>query len=79
MNDFNGVLRDNVSETSKSEDSDFRRERSKRKRGTMFGFYAKRKEVLQFFDDEKIRRLFRLDRASIEFITGTLFNYKVFV
>jgi hypothetical protein len=70
LNYLNGVLRDNASESSNSEDSDYRRESRKRKRETMSGFYAKRKDVLQFFDEEKIRRTFRFDRASIEFITG---------
>jgi len=36
---------------------------------------SKRKDVLDHFDDEKIRQTFRFDRPSIQFITGSMLYY----
>lgn len=67
LNDLNVVLGENGSD---SEDSVQRREVRRRKRDRMQPFYKKRKDVLEYFDDEKLRRTFRFDRASIQFIIG---------
>ncbi len=67
LNDINVVLGENRSD---SEDSVQRQEIRRRKRDRMEPFYKKRNDVLEYFDDEKIQRTFRFDRASIQFITG---------
>ena len=67
LNDINLVLYENRSD---SEDSVQRQEVRRKKRDRMRPFYKKRKDVLEYFDDDKIRRTFRLDRVFIQFITG---------
>jgi hypothetical protein len=67
LNDINVVLGENRSD---SEDSVQRQEVRRKKRDRMRPFYKKRKDVLEYFDDDKIRRTFRLDRVFIQFITG---------
>lgn len=67
LDDINVVLGENRSD---SENSVQRQEVRRRKTDRMKPFYKKRKDVLEYFDDEKIRRTFRFDRASILFITG---------
>lgn len=61
LDDINVVL---------GENSVQRQEVRRRKTDRMKPFYKKRKDLLEYFDDEKIRRTFRFDRASILFITG---------
>lgn len=63
LNYINVVLVENRSD---SEDQEVRR----KKRDRMRPFYKKRKDVLEYFDDDKIRRTFRFDRVFIQFITG---------
>jgi hypothetical protein len=67
LDDINVVLGENRSD---SENSVQRQEVRRRKSDRMKPFYKKRKDLLEYFDDEKIRRTFRFDRASILFITG---------
>lgn len=73
LNDFNnldGSFSENGSESSNSDASNHRRECRKRRRDRMSNFNAKRKDVLQLFGNEKIRKTFRFDLASIHFIAG---------
>jgi hypothetical protein len=75
LNYLDEVLGDNNNESSNSDDSEHHREIRKRKRERLLPFYAKRKDVLDHFDDEKIRQTFRFDRPSIQFITGSMLYY----
>ncbi len=75
LNYLDEVLGDNNNESSNSDDSEHRREIRKRERERLLPFYAKRKDVLDHFDDEKIRQTFRFDRPSIQFITGSMLYY----
>ncbi|EFX79991.1 hypothetical protein DAPPUDRAFT_103833 [Daphnia pulex] len=68
LNDINVVLGENRSD---NEDSVQRQEVRRKKRDRMRPFYKKRRDVLEYFDDDKIRRTFRFDRVFIQFITGT--------
>jgi hypothetical protein len=67
LDDINVVLRENRSDR---ENSFQRQEVRRRKSDRMNPFYKKCKDVLEYFDDEKIRRTFRFDRASFLLITG---------
>ncbi len=64
IDEVDGEINDSDnSETSK--DSDHRRQKSNRLRP----FYVNRKDILTLFDDEKLRKTFRFDLDSINFIT----------
>lgn len=62
----------NVSEKSdaSSESSVERQQIGQINRNRLRQFYGNRKDVLLHFDDDKIRKTFRFDRASINFICG---------
>ena len=65
-----GEFRNSDYSETPSEDSDQRRQIIRRNRDRLRPFYANRKDILTHFDDEKLRKTFRFDRDSINFITG---------
>lgn len=69
LHDLNEILSENGNDSS-SDDGVQRREIRRKNRERLWPFYQRRKDVLDYFDDEKLRRTFRFDRASIQFITG---------
>jgi hypothetical protein len=63
-------LTDNVDDPStKSANSERADERSAKKRH-LIPFYQTRKDILSYFYAEKLMRIFRFDRPSIEYLTG---------
>ena len=78
IDEVDGKLNDSAnSETS--EDSDHRRQRIRINRNRLRPFYVNRKDILTLFDEEKLRKTFRFDRDSINFITGISFCRKVYL
>ena len=73
LDEFRNDLDEVLGENHESSNSVLQRENRKRKRQRLAPFYANRKDVLQYFDDEKLRRTFRFDRVSIEYITGIFY------
>jgi hypothetical protein len=63
-------LGDNNNESSNSHCREIQK-----KRGRLLPFYAKRMDILEYFADEKVRRIFRFDRPSIQIITDTMLLY----
>lgn len=57
-------------ESSESEETELRKEERRRRTSRLAPFYTTRKDVLIYFEEDKLLKTFRFDRNSIEFITG---------
>lgn len=68
MDEADSVLNGSEKSETTNEDSDHRRQRILINRNRLRSFYVNR-IILTVFDDEKLRKTFRSDRDSINFIT----------
>lgn len=64
-------LNDLIGENSSSEDEDERVAHRDEVRNRMAPFYADRGCIFDFFDDKQIYKIFRFDKETIYYITGT--------
>lgn len=63
-----------LSDEENSEEEEIRVEQRDAGIVRMREFYERRIDILDYFDDEKIRKTFRFDRVSINYITGNRLN-----
>lgn len=61
-------------ESFEGEETELRQEKWRRRTNRFVTFYTTRKDVLIYFEEDKLLKTFRFDRNSIEFITGNWYH-----
>lgn len=65
--------RDYLSSSSDEDNARHKKQQRHRRKSRLVPFYQTRKDVLTYFEDDRIFRTFHSDRESIQYITGMLF------